>query len=222
MSIILVIAPHPDDETLGCGGTLLRHKSIGDEIHWLIVTNATIDHGFTQQRIDERDREIELISKRYRFDSVSKLNFPTAQLDTIPMGEMVQKMGEAFQEIRPDIVYLPNPGDIHSDHKYVFQSGMSCTKWFRYPFIKRILVYETLSETEFGINPSVIKFTPNVYVDITPFLHQKLEIMKIYKSEIGDFPFPRSEQAIRALSAYRGAASGFQFAEGFMLIKEVI
>lgn len=222
MSTILVIAPHPDDETLGCGGTLLRHKNDGDVIHWLIVTEITTEGGFTQQQIDKRKLEMTQVADLYGFDSVSILGFPTAQLDTVPMKKMVQKIGETFHNIRPDTVYLPHPGDIHSDHKFVFESGMSCTKWFRYPFIKRILVYETLSETEFGINPSNTKFSPNVYVDITSFLDRKIEIMKVFQSEIGEFPFPRSEEAIRALSAYRGSSSGFQFAEGFMLIKEVI
>lgn len=222
MSTILVIAPHPDDETLGCGGTLLRHKNDGDDIHWLIVTEITTERGFTQQRIDKRAEEINQAADLYGFASVSKLGFPTARLDTVPVEKMVQKIGETIHSIRPDIVYLPYPGDIHSDHKFVFDSGMSCTKWFRYPFIKRILVYETLSETELGINPSNTKFSPNVYVDITDFLDRKIGIMKVFQSEIGEFPFPRSDQAIRALSAYRGASSGFQFAEGFMLIKEVI
>jgi N-acetylglucosamine malate deacetylase 1 len=222
MSTILVIAPHPDDETLGCGGTLLRHKDNGDDIHWLIVTEMTVEHGFTQERINNREKEINEVANLYGFDSVSKLGFPTARLDTVPVEKLVQQIGETIHRIRPDIIYLPYPGDIHSDHKFVFESGLSCTKWFRYSFIKRILVYETLSETEFGINPSNIKFTPNVYVDITRYLDQKIEIMKVFKSEMGEYPFPRSDQAIKALSAYRGATSGFPFAESFMLIKEVM
>ncbi|MCM3596565.1 PIG-L family deacetylase [Metabacillus idriensis] len=222
MSTILVIAPHPDDETLGCGGALLRHKKNGDSIHWLIVTAITAERGFTKERIEKREMEITQAAALYEFDSVTKLGFPTARLDTVPLEELVQKIGETIQRIRPDIVYLPHPGDIHSDHKFVFDSGMSCTKWFRYPFVKRILVYETLSETELGINPAYVKFSPNVYVDITSFLDQKIEIMKVFQSEMGEFPFPRSEQAIRALSSYRGASSGFQFAEGYILIKEVI
>ena len=98
---------------------------------------------------------------------------------------------------------------------------VACTKCFRFHSIKRILAYETISETDFGMNPSYNTFRPNVYIDISKYLEMKLEIMRIYASELGDFPFPRSEKAIRALAALRGAAAGCEAAEAFMLLKEI-
>ncbi|MEN2768688.1 PIG-L deacetylase family protein [Ornithinibacillus xuwenensis] len=221
MNKVLVIAPHPDDETLGCGGTVLRHKQEKDEIHWLIVTGISEEDGFTKERITTRDIEIDNVSNYYNFDSTTKLNFPTTRLDEIPMGKLVASIGEVVNQIKPTIIYLPYRGDIHTDHKYVFDAVISCTKWFRYESIKKILVYETLSETEFGINPDNNNFRPNVYVNIENYFNKKVEIMKTYKSELGEFPFPRSIDAMDALAKYRGVTAGVKYAEAFMLLKEI-
>ena len=114
---------------------------------------------------------------------------------------------------------IPHRGDVHTDHQVVFDAVGACCKWFRYPSVKRVLAYETLSETEFGLNPQA-GFQPNMFVDISLFMERKLELLKIYQSELGEFPFPRSITAVRALAQYRGATSGFEGAEAFMLLRE--
>lgn len=222
MRKVLVIAPHPDDETLGCGGTLLKHRANGDEIYWLIVTSISEEQGFHIDRINSRQIEIDNVAMRYGFQSVYQLNWPTMKLDEIPMSRLVQSFSNVIQEVQPEIVYVPFRDDIHSDHKYVFDAAAACTKWFRYPFIKRVLAYETVSETEFGINPMIGAFKPNVFINIAEHVNDKWEIMKIFETEIGVFPFPRSRESIEALSRHRGSASGFNAAEAFMLLKEVI
>jgi LmbE family N-acetylglucosaminyl deacetylase len=222
MNDILVVAPHPDDETLGCGGTLLKHKTSGDKIHWLIITKIDEEAGYSAERISTRNHEIKTVSTIYGFDSVVNLNLPTTKLDIIPMQQLVDMIGQAIQKIRPEILYVPFPGDIHTDHKVVFQAVAACSKWFRFETIKRVLAYETLSETDFAINPDTNVFKPNVFVDISEFLQEKLQIMQTYKSEMGLFPFPRSEKAIIALSQIRGAVAGCEAAEAFMLLKEII
>jgi LmbE family N-acetylglucosaminyl deacetylase len=127
-----------------------------------------------------------------------------------------------FSEIKPNIVYLPFSGDVHSDHRVVFDAAASCTKWFRSPWIKRVLVYETLSETDMSLPLDSNRFAPNVYEDVSAFLKKKIYIMNIYKSEVGDFPFPRSDESMSALAKLRGSQSGFNAAEGFMLLKEIL
>jgi N-acetylglucosamine malate deacetylase 1 len=221
MKAVCVIAPHPDDETLGCGGTLLRHRAAGDEIHWCIVTAVRTDEGFSQAELDRQDREISVVTNHYDFSSVHKLGYPTTKLDTIPLGEIVAKISNIFQKVHPQIVYLPHFGDVHSDHRIVFDAVVSGSKWFRCDSIKRILAYETLSETDFGMNPAK-GFSPNVFIDFTAFLDRKIAIMEIYAGQMGDFPFPRSEQAIRALASLRGSAAGCAAAEAFMLLKEIL
>lgn len=220
MKNILVVAPHPDDETLGCGGTILRHAAMGDAAHWLIVTSMGQDT--PHERIASRDREIEIVREKFRFASLHSLKFPTTRLDVVPLGELVDAVKSVIASASPDIIYLPYRGDVHTDHRVVFDAVISCTKWFRYPCVKRILAYETLSETEFGINPDSNGFRPNVFIDISAHIEEKLEIMSVYATEMREFPFPRSAKAVRALAALRGATAGCQAAEAFMLLKEIV
>ena len=222
MNKILVIAPHPDDETLGCGGAILKHKSKGDKIHWLIVTAMTEDIGYSPEKIMQRSNEIQKVSKAYGFSSVHQCGFSATMLNVIPLAEIVPKIGAVIKKVKPNIVYLPFWGDVHTDHRIVFGAVSSCLKWFRYPSVKRVLAYETLSETDSTINPDINAFRPNVFIDITSFLENKIDIMKMYRSELGVFPFPRSEEAIRSLAALRGTNAGFKAAEAFMLLKERI
>jgi LmbE family N-acetylglucosaminyl deacetylase len=221
MKTVCVVAPHPDDETLGCGGTLLRHQAEGDEIHWCIVTAMRTEDGFSQEEMDRQDREISMVATQYGFASVHKLGYPTTKLDTIPLGEIIKKISDILQKVRPQIVYLPYFADVHTDHRVVFDAVVSSSKWFRCDSIKRLLAYETLSETDFGMNPTN-GFGPNVFTDVAAFLDRKITIMEIYAGQLGDFPFPRSEQAIRALASLRGAAAGCAAAEAFMLLKEIL
>ncbi|WP_107806766.1 PIG-L deacetylase family protein [Nodularia spumigena] len=222
MSVIVVVAPHPDDETLGCGGTILRHIANGDEVHWLIVTNMSSSSSFTELQVSRRQTEIEKVSQEYGFVKVHDLKFPPARLDSLPRGEIISSIGQVINQVLPEIIYLPYRGDIHTDHIVVFDSVASCTKSFRYPFIRRILCYETLSETDFGINPDTRGFTPNSFVDITRYIDKKIEIAKMYQTEMGEFPFPRSGEAIESLARVRGVACGCLAAESFVLLREII
>lgn len=220
MRNVLVVAPHPDDETLGCGGTLLRHKEEGDRISWLIMTGVHEKHGFSAERVRSRAREIETVAGLYGFDKTFNLAFPTTLLDTLPMGQMIGEVAAVFNDAAPAVVYLPYRGDVHSDHAVTFDVVSACTKWFRYPSVRRILSYEVLSETDFGLNPDSSGFRPNVFVDIAPHLEKKIAIFEHYAGESAAYPFPRSEKALRALAHCRGAASGFGAAEAFMLTRE--
>lgn len=215
----LVVAPHPDDEVLGVGGTLLRRKAEGAKVAWLIVTAISVESGWSEEKVKQRADEVKRVTELFGFDEVFTLNLPTTQLDRVPMCDLVAGISNVFRSFEPEEVFVPHPSDVHTDHRMVFDAVASCTKWFRYPFIKRVLAYETLSETDFGLG-TVQGFRPNVFVDIEPFVEGKLWAMDIYASELGTFPFPRSHEAIRALAALRGAASGFMAAEAFELLRE--
>jgi len=217
MSEILVIAVHPDDETLGCGGTLLKHKANGDAIHWLICTETNKSNEFYKTRT----KEIEEVSKRYSFDSVHNLGLKTMQVDEYSMSSLIQKISDVINDVKPEVIYLPFKNDVHSDHRKIFEAAYSCTKSFRYPFIKKILMVETLSETEFAPSTKEDAFIPNVYVDISNYLDEKLNIINIYKSEISEHPFPRSLRNLSALATLRGATAGCEYAESFVLLKEI-
>jgi LmbE family N-acetylglucosaminyl deacetylase len=217
---VLVVSPHPDDEVLGAGGTLLRRKAEGAKVVWLIVTTITTETGWAAEKIKQRAEEIKRVTELFGFDSVFELNFPTTQLDQVSMSDLVASISNVFKTFEPEEVFVPHPSDVHTDHRIVFDAVASCTKWFRYPSVKRVLAYETLSETDFGLGTNQA-FRPNVFINIEPYLAEKLQAMDIYVSELGVFPFPRSHVAIRALATLRGAASGFEAAEAFELLREI-
>lgn len=218
---IMIIAPHPDDETLGCGGTILKHKSTGDEIYWLIMTNISKEAGYDETKVKKRQEEIDLVASRYGFQKVYKLDYPTTRLDTTPLSEMIGKVSNDIREMQPEILYIPNRNDVHSDHKITFDVLMSAIKSFRNPFVKKVLMYETISETEFAPPLNCNAFLPNCFSDITAYMDKKLSITKIYNSEISKHPFPRSRENIKALATFRGATAGVKYAEAFMILKEI-
>ena len=216
-NIVMVVAVHPDDETLGCGGTLLKHKENGDEIHWLICTTLDKKNDY----FIKREQEIKQVSQKYDFNSVHNLRLKTMQVDEYSMSDLISKISRVVNEIKPNILYLPFKSDVHSDHRYIFEASYSCTKSFRYPFIKKIYMMEVLSETDFALSTKEDSFIPNVFVDITNFLGTKIEIMELFESEIAKHPFPRSKQCIKAQATLRGGTAGCEYAESFMLLKEV-
>ena len=219
---ILVISPHPDDETLGCGGTILKLGKEENVIHWLIITNVNIKNGWDKKIVYNRQEEIKVVEKMYKFEKTFKLNFPTTKLNEVPSRELIESISNVILMVKPEIIYMPNRSDIHLDHEVSFKAIYTCTKNFRYPFIKKILMYETLSETEFAPALPENVFIPNVFVDVTDHFNKKIEIMKIYVSEMMDSPLPRSLESIEALAKYRGSCIGKKYAEAFMLLKEII
>ncbi len=218
---VLVIAVHPDDETLGCGGTLLRHLEAGDQTHWLIITKMSKEGGFSETQITDREQQISQVAKYYKFDSVTKFGLDAGYVEALPVAELVRKIGSVVDKIRPTVVYLPYLFDAHSDHRFVFQSAFAATKSFRHPYIRRILMMETQSETDYAVTSNAHIFSPNYFVNISNQLRKKIAIAEIYSEEFGEHPFPRSARNIEALATVRGAMAGFEFAEAFQLLKEI-
>ena len=222
MNKVLCVAVHDDDETLGCGGTLLKHKAQGDKIYWLLLTGPIRKHpnNYTDKHIEEHDNRIKKVAKVYGFNEVIYLELPTELLHTLDLRDIIQKISIVFKRIKPNIIYMMFNNDVHSDHRVAFDAVYSCTKSFRYPFIEKIYMMETLSETEFSPAIPAMSFVPNVYVDITPYMDRKLEIMSIYDTEVMQEPYPRSLSSIKALARMRGSRAGVMYAEAFMLLYE--
>jgi LmbE family N-acetylglucosaminyl deacetylase len=218
----LIVAPHPDDELLGCGGTLLRRASGGGTIGWLLMTAITKGSGWSSEYIDQRALEIDQICQGLHIapHHFYPLNLPTAQLDQFPLSRLVGEISNVFSAFEPDEVLLPHPGDIHSDHRVTFEAAIACTKWFRCPSIKRIMTYETLSETEYGAYPVESPFLPNLFVNISDQVDLKLKLLKIYQSELGEHPFPRSLASVQALALLRGSQMGVNAAEAFQILRQ--
>ena len=220
---VLVIAPHPDDETLGCGGTLLKHKAAGDSVSWLIVTRGH-EPQWSAEVLGNKEGEIERVAAAYEFEQIFRFDYPATLIDTLSQAEIIASVSRVVAEARPHSVYLNHAGDVHSDHRIVFDSVMSAMK----PFyssrhgVKRILSYETLSSTEAAPPDPMRAFLPTVFCDITNFIERKLEIMSLYRTETQPYPLPRANESIRALARFRGASIGVEYAEALMLIRDVV
>lgn len=216
---IVVVSPHPDDETLGAGGTLLAMKRSGHRIYWLNFTNMDTKYGFDKAGVERRSREIAKARRSYRFDGYYDLALKPSGLKEYRLDAVISKVAQVFRKIRPEVVIMPFRFDAHTDHGVVFDAVSACTKSFRHPYVRTVLLMEIISETNFSSRGR--QFAPNYFVDISSFINKKIMIMRGYKGELKAHPFPRSEKAIRALALLRGTQAGCRYAEAFMLAKHI-
>lgn len=216
---VMVVSPHPDDETLGAGGVISRCKSEGHQVYWLNITNVKKGGRWTEQFIEKREVQTVAIRETYGFEQFIDLEYEPSRLDFVDRSEFIEKIGRCFDELKPEWIILPDGNDAHSDHKVVYECCLACSKVFRRPYIKRITTMEIISETDFGKpeNP----FVPNLFVDISDYMDKKLEALAIYEAEIQERPFPRNLEAVRALGILRGGMAGCMYAEAFKIIKEI-
>lgn len=221
MKNVLIVAPHPDDETLGCGGTILKYVSKNIKFHWLIITKMTKEAGYSSKQIISRTNEIKIIKKKYNFSTVFEMNFLTARLDTYPLSLIIKEMSKVIKDIKPDTIFFPNRNDIHTDHRITFDAVIASTKSFNFDFVKNLLVYETLSETHISMMSDKNDFIPNLWIDINKQINKKIDIMKIYKSEFKKFPHPRSIDCIKSLAKLRGSEVNLLAAEAFKVLRKV-
>lgn len=213
----LVFAPHPDDEILGCGGVIAKHIDNGDEVYVCICT-----HSLNEERIRINEEYATKVHKAVGITRTVFLDFPTVELPHVNIREFTGAMNKLVQEIRPEVVYIPFFGDMHADHYMVANNAMVALRPIVAPFVKNIYAYETLSETGWNYPTPDKAFIPNVYSDISKYIDNKVDAMKMYDSKIQKDPHPRSEEGIRALAKFRGGTIGVDYAEAFMCIRSVM
>lgn len=219
---MLAISAHPDDETLGCGGTLLKHRAAGNRLHWVIVTSAHRPQ-WPVAVLRRKAAEVDRVAKAYGVRRPVQLGFPSTQLDVMPAASLIAALRQAIGAVRPQVVYVVHHGDVHGDHRAVYEAATAVLKSFRMAAlgVKRLLSYETLSSTDAAPPDAGRAFAPNVFTDVTPYMERKLKVIALYRSEAQRDPLPRAASAIRALARVRGAAIGVRYAEAFTLIREV-
>ncbi|MEK7080578.1 MAG: PIG-L deacetylase family protein [Patescibacteria group bacterium] len=217
---ILVIAPHPDDEVLGCGGTIKKHINSRDEVYLCEVTKSYTPD-WTEEYIKQEMNELEDSSKFLGIKETFLLNLPAVKLDILGQKKLNDLLLETVKKIKPEILYVPFYGDINSDHRLVSRACLVAARPRSGSSVKKVLAYEVLSATEWG--PPVFKnFIPNVYIDISSTIKEKLKALALYKSQLMPYPHPRSLEAIEILAKKRGIEAGLHYAESFMLLKEII
>lgn len=217
---VLVIAPHPDDEILGCGGTIARLNEEAHDVHVAILTRGTPPL-FTEDFV-LRGREY--AKKSHSYLGVKQTifcDFPAAALNTVPHQEVNKKVDEIVRELKPEILFIPFSSDIHLDHQYTFLSSMVAARPNRNGYPKKIYAYETLSETNWNAPYLTSGFHPNVYFDISEYLDKKLAAFSMHLDQVKEFPHERSLHTLKALATLRGSTIHRHAAEAFVLIREV-
>lgn len=220
MMRVLVIAPHPDDEIIGVGGTIAKRSKAGDEVYICVVTKGRLPL-FDPEFIEQGRRECRESDAKLGVKETIFLDFPAVMLETVPRYEFNGKIAEVVQKIKPDEVYIPHRGDMQIDHQMVVDAAMVAVRPRGNSYPKRVYAYETLSETGWNIPNTVNDFIPTVYEDISNYIDTKLEAMRVFESQLAPFPAARSIGAIDALAKYRGATVNVEAAEAFSLIREV-
>jgi LmbE family N-acetylglucosaminyl deacetylase len=217
---ILVIATHPDDEVLGCGGTIVRHVSRGDRVEVVVVTRGAPEL-YSEDQVAGLRKELHAAQSILGVSVAHFLDFPAPKLDQVPQHELTDSIAARIRDYQPETVYIPHRGDLHSDHRAVFQSALVACRPIGNQSIRRLLSYETLSETEWAAPISEDAFLPSVFIDIADFLEKKKQAMAEYKSQLKEFPHPRSLESMESLARLRGGTAGFRAAEAFQLIREL-
>lgn len=220
MKKILIVAPHPDDEILGCGGTMLKHIEACDEVYVCIVTHATppIYKEGASAAIQESAR------KCHRWMGVKEtifLNFPTVMLETVDRYKINNAINTIVQDKEIDILYIPHYGDMQKDHQIVAEACMVAARPKYKHRVQKVYGYETMSETAWNTPNVQNEFIPNSFVDISEYLGKKKEALQFYDSQLSPFPDARSIESIEALAHYRGALMHMKAAEAFMILREL-
>jgi LmbE family N-acetylglucosaminyl deacetylase len=216
---IVVVAPHPDDEVFGCGGTIPTYSEAGHEVHVLIVTKG--DELFDPHLIETGRKEA---LKSHSLLGVKETRFadlPSIKLDTLPQHKINDLLLDYFQEIRPDLLFLPFPGDLNRDHQIVHACAMVAARPIGVR-IQGIYCYEALSSTNWNSPGIFAAFTPNCFVDISEKIDLKVEAAKVYASQLKKSPHERSVESILALGRYRGGFVNIPYAEAFMCIRQIL
>lgn len=215
---ILVIAPHPDDEVLGCGGTIKKYTKQGHNVYVCIVTKGYAPE-WSAAFLANKLKEARVAHKILGVKKTLYLDLPAAKLDTIPQKDLNAAILGIINLLRPEIIFVPHFGDLHKDHRLIHEATLVASRPITKNPIKQILAYETLSETEWGPLPLV--FVPTVYQNISSTMKDKLRAMRAYGTELRNFPHPRSLETLEALAQKRGSETGFRLAEAFMLIRSI-
>lgn len=220
MSNVLIIAPHPDDEILGCGGVMLRNIAEGNSVYVCIVTHAAppiFPEGSSAPIQKAALKCHEWMGVKQTFF----LNFPTVMLEKVDRYLLNDAILKIIKETKADEVYIPHYGDMQKDHQIVAEACMVAVRPKYSHGVKRVLGYETMSETAWNTPNIQNEFIPNVYVDISDYLDDKIKALGYYDSQMQPFPDARSFEAIKALAVYRGTLMHMKAAEAFMLIREL-
>ncbi len=220
---VLIIAAHPDDEVLGCGGTIAKHILNGDEVHVVILAEGVTSRDKVRER-ESRVGELSQLAQAAQgagrilgVHSVELHGFPDNRMDSVDLLDVVKVVETAIDRYKPDMVYTHHAGDVNIDHRIVHQAVVTACRPLPGQCVKTLLFFEVLSSSEWQTPGSAPAFLPNYFVDISNCLDKKLQALEAYESEMRPWPHPRSLEAVGNLARWHGATVGVEAAEGFVL-----
>lgn len=219
MNSILIVAAHPDDEVLGCGGTIARHISHGDKVIIHFMTDGVSARGYDNKeevRFRKKSALIALNELGVDAANVTFSNFPDNQMDIVPLIKVAKSIEELLIKFKPRVVYTHFSDDLNVDHRITHQAVMTACRPQSHSSVKEIYCYEVMSSTEWN-SYNQNKFNPNQYINISNFWSKKLAALNAYSQEMRAFPHSRSLEAIEALAIWRGASVGLNKAEAFQI-----
>lgn len=221
---VLVVVAHPDDEVLGCGGTIARLTSEGHCVRIAILAEGCTSRD--GQSKNEADKGVVVL--RQQAAACAKIigaeppimfGLPDNRLDTVPLLDIVKRINRLVEEFQPETIYTHFGGDLNIDHSVVFRAVMTASRPTAGASIKAVYVFEVPSSTEWAFGMVGGIFTPNVFVDVSDFMKSKIEAMRVYENELRPFPHPRSAETLLAKAATWGSAAGITAAEAFMAVR---
>jgi N-acetylglucosamine malate deacetylase 1 len=221
---VLIIAPHADDEVLGCGATIAHHVACDEKVVVAVMTNASIGAPelFSSAMVDQVRDEARHAHALLGISHTAFFDFPAPCLEQHPQYRISEAIGGLLAEFKPHTVYVPHRGDLHRDHGIVFGAALVACRPFAHSSVNNIHAYETLSETEWAPPFGDAAFLPNHFVDVTHVFDKKLSAMQCYASQLRASPHSRSLDAIDALARFRGASISVGRAEAFMTVRTMV
>lgn len=221
----LIIAAHPDDEVLGCGGAILKLTRAGAEVHLAFLADGigarNPDPGQQQAELAQRRAAAQAAARILGVASLSFDDLPDNRLDSIPLLDITQKVEALIDQHRPTTLFTHHAGDLNVDHRRTHQAVITACRPQRGHPVRTLLCFEQPSSTEWQPPGSGLAFTPHWFVDISTTLAGKLAALEAYAAELRDWPHPRSRQGIEHLARWRGASVGCDAAEAFMLARHL-
>lgn len=213
---VLVIAAHPDDELLGCGGTVAKHVLKGDQVTSIIICegDSLRYDGLSENHQSQIFKAAQVMGVK----DIRSLKFPDQKLETILLTDLIEPILKIVREIKPQIIYCQFGGDINRDHKILFEAILVATRPTE-EFIESIYAFDTVSSTEWGFPRN---FVPDTWIDISSTLDIKLKAMSMYKTELRDYPHPRSLKAIEYKAYATGAECLMKAAESFITVRRTL
>ncbi len=221
MSCILAIAAHPDDEALGCGGTLAKHVAAGDRVQCLFLADGAGSRGEGAD-VALRQQQAEAAARELGASMPILLDFPDNRMDEVPLLEVVQAVEKVIAEVKPDIIYTHHGNDLNIDHRIVHQAVLTACRPQPGSCVHAIYGFEVPSSTEWASPEVAPAFRPVRFVDISGYLQHKMALLDCYADEMRAFPHARSREAVEALARWRGATVGVAAAEAFSVIREIV